>query len=51
MNHIEQARRVLNIESEEISLLASRLDSSFEKAITLLTKVKASLMQLDKGIK
>lgn len=36
MNHIEQARRVLNIESEEISLLASRLDSSFEKAITLL---------------
>ncbi len=35
MNYLQQARRVLNIESEEIKSLARRLDHHFEKAITL----------------
>ncbi|MFZ4115198.1 MAG: KpsF/GutQ family sugar-phosphate isomerase [Chthoniobacterales bacterium] len=35
MNYLERARRVLTIESAEISLLASRLDHRFEKAIAL----------------
>jgi len=41
MNYLERARRVLNIESEEVALLANRLDSNFEKAITLLLETIA----------
>jgi arabinose-5-phosphate isomerase len=36
MDYLERARRVLTIESEEVSLLAKRLDHNFEKAIGLL---------------
>lgn len=36
MNCLERARRVLKIESEEIERLGTRLDSHFEKGITLL---------------
>lgn len=36
MNYLERARRVLKIESEEIDHVAKRLDTNFEKAITLL---------------
>ena len=41
MNYLERARRVLNIESEEVALLANRLDSNFEKAITLFLETIA----------
>lgn len=36
MDYLERARRVLQIESEEIQKLSSRLNSNFEKAIQLL---------------
>lgn len=38
MNYLERARRVLNIESEEIQKLSKRLDATFEKAVKLLHK-------------
>ena len=36
MNYLERARRVLNIESEEIQKLSERLDATFEQAVKLL---------------
>lgn len=36
MNYLERARRVLQIESEEVQHLAARLDENFEKAISML---------------
>jgi arabinose-5-phosphate isomerase len=42
MDYLERARRVLTIESEEVALLAKRLDHNFEKAISLLLKTITS---------
>ena len=36
MNYLEQARRVLHIESEEVQRLAERLDDRFQQAVELL---------------
>ncbi|MFI0348546.1 MAG: SIS domain-containing protein [Chthoniobacterales bacterium] len=38
MNYLERARRVLNIEAEEIQKLSLRLNETFEKAVKLLSK-------------